>query len=86
MRLAVEEHEANRQRVLQHTAAQVARESEGPLSGLSHSNEPAAAAAVLSASEMLAQAEHECADARERADALREAMAQLAQAAQMVVK
>lgn len=84
MRRAVEEHEANRQRVLQHvctaTAAQVARESEGSSSGLSH--EPAAA--VLSASEMLAQAEHECALARERADALREAMAQLAQAAQMV--
>ena len=87
MRRAMEEYEAHRLRVIDH-AATATRGKGGPTTepmfASSAAGEPPAA--LLSPSEVLMQAERDCAMARERADALREAMSHIAQAAEVATR
>jgi hypothetical protein len=84
VRRAMEEYEAHRLRVIDHAAS--ATRGAGvptaePMLGSSAAGEPPAA--MLSPGEVVMKAERDCSLARERADALREAMSHLAKAADL---
>ena len=84
VRRAMEEYEAHRNRVIDH-AATVTRGA-GDLTNeaiLASSAAGEPPAAVFSPGEILMKAERDCSLARERADALREAMSHLAKAAEL---
>ena len=84
MRRAMEDYEAHRRRVINH-AATATRDAVDPTAepilASSATGEPHAA--MLSPGEVVMKAERDCSLARERADALREAMSHLAKAADL---
>lgn len=83
MRQAVEEYEAHHLRVIDHAAT--ATRGAG-VANTESWTQPAAGeppVALLPPADVLERAEHDCALARERADALREAMSQLAKVAEV---